>query len=237
MKYGTLYLIPSTLGDSVPALTIPAGTINIANGLKHFAVEEVRTARRFLSACGLKGKIDDLVFYEINEHTSPDTIEQYVSVLKSGNDMGLISEAGLPAVADPGAFLVQLAHKEDIKVVPLSGPSSLLLALMASGMNGQCFAFNGYLPVKSDERRSRIKDLERISSKFSQSEIIIETPYRNDRLLSDMLEVCNPQTRICIAADITLASELIKTRTVSEWRQHPLQIGKRPCVFIIYSGI
>ena len=162
-------------------------------------------------------------------------VESYVQILKEGNDIGLISEAGLPAVADPGALLVELAHKNDIEVRPFVGPSSLMLALMASGLNGQCFAFTGYLPVKPDERRSKIKTIEKVSMQLKQSKIMIETPYRNDQLFADLLAVCGANTRICVAAEITLPTQFIKTKTVAQWKKSPVTIGKRPCVFVLLA--
>ena len=217
---GILYLIPSPLGE---------------NGLQYFVVEELRTVRRYLSKAGLKGKIGDLQLFELNEHTPPHQIEGYVQLLKDGNDVGLVSEAGLPAVADPGAYLVELAHKNGIEVRPMVGPSSLMLALMASGLNGQCFAFTGYLPVKPEERKSKIRTIEKVSAQLKQSQIIIETPYRNDQLFSDMLAVCSPNSRICIAADITLPTQFIRTKSVAQWKREKPEIGKRPCVFVLLA--
>lgn len=201
--------------------------------LKHFVVEEVKTARRYLSKTGLKGKIDTLHFYELNEHTKIDQIEGYIQVLLDGESIGMISEAGLPAVADPGSSLVEFAHNHGIEVRPMVGPSSLMLALMASGMNGQNFAFTGYLPIKPDERRTKIKQLERLSLSQHQSQIIIETPYRNNSLLADLLLVCAPKTRLCIAAEISLPDAFIKTKTVEQWRKEKIDLNKKPCVFIL----
>jgi len=201
-------------------------------------VEELRTARRFLSAAGRKGHIDELELLELNEHTPRIQIESYAQRLGE-EDAGVISEAGLPAVADPGALLVELAHEKGVEVVPMTGPSSLMMALMASGLNGQCFAFTGYLPVKSPARREAVVTLERTSARLHQSQIIIETPYRNDTLLAELLEVCRPETRLCVAADITCPQELIRTWTVARWKdevRHGFAIGKRPCVFILLAG-
>lgn len=214
---------------------IPVPVLESLKGFRTFVVEEVRTARRYLSKAGLKGQIGDLQFYELNEHTEPATIEGYLKLFDEGNDVALISEAGLPAVADPGAQLVALAHRHGIEVVPAVGPSSLMLALMASGLNGQSFAFCGYIPAKTDERRSRLKTLEKVSSQLKQTQIIIETPYRNDSLFQDMLSVCSPTVRICVAANITMPDAYIKTKKVSEWKKEGLVIGKRPCVFLILA--
>jgi 16S rRNA (cytidine1402-2'-O)-methyltransferase len=171
----------------------------------------------------------------LNEHTQQAEIEGYIKLFDNGNNVGLISEAGLPAVADPGAQLVALAHRNGIEVIPFVGPSSLMLALMASGLNGQSFAFCGYIPAKTDERRSRLRTLEKISGQLKQTQIIIETPYRNDSLLADMLAVCGASTRICVAANITMPDAYIKTKTVAQWKKEGLIIGKRPCVFLLLS--
>ena len=201
---GTLYLIPSPLGEIDPSEVIPAPVLESLKGFRTFVVEEVRTARRYLSRAGLKGQIGELSFHELNEHTDAATVESYLKLFDDGNDVALISEAGLPAVADPGAQLVALAHRHGIKVVPAVGPSSLMLALMASGLNGQSFAFCGYIPAKTDERRSRLKTLEKVSAQLRQTQILIETPYRNDSLFADILSVCGGSTKVCVAANITM---------------------------------
>jgi 16S rRNA (cytidine1402-2'-O)-methyltransferase len=231
---GKLYLVPAPLGGA-PEEVIPSYVFGQISHITHFAVEELRTARRYLSSIGFKGRIEGLNFYEINEHTTFQDAEQIIKVLLTGEDMALISEAGLPAVADPGANLVDLAHRHDVDVIPFVGPSSLMMALMSSGMNGQSFAFNGYLPVKPHERKAKIKELEKRSRNSRQSQIFIETPYRNDAMLADILEVCEASTRVCIAADITLPSAYIKTRRVQDWKQNRVTIGKRPCVFILMA--
>lgn len=232
---GKLYLIPSPLGDNDPAEVIPGPVLESLQGFRIFIAEEIRTVRRYLSKAGLKGKIGELEFHELNEHTGQAQIESYLSLFEDGNDVALISEAGLPAVADPGAQLVALAHKHGIEVIPATGPSSLMLALMGSGMNGQCFAFCGYLPAKSDERKSRLKAIEKISASAHQTQIFIETPYRNDALMKDILDVCHPGTRICIATDLTLPEAYIRTLTVAEWKKENIAIGKRPCVFLLMA--
>ena len=232
---GRLYLIPSPLGDNEPSEVIPMPVLESLKEFRTFVVEEVRTARRYLSKAGLKGHIGELQFFELNEHTEASTIEGYLQLFDGGNDIALISEAGLPAVADPGAQLVDLAHRHGIEVVPAVGPSSLMLALMASGLNGQSFAFCGYIPAKTDERRNRLKTLEKVSAQFKQTQILIETPYRNDSLFADILSVCGASTRVCVAANITMPDAYIKTRKVSEWKKEGLVIGKRPCVFLILA--
>ena len=234
-KMGKLYLIPSPLGENNPAEVIPGPVLESLAGFKTFVVEEVRTARRYLSKAGLKGKIGELQFFELNEHTDQATIEGYLKLFDGDNDVALISEAGLPAVADPGAQLVALAHRHGIEVVPAVGPSSLMLALMASGLNGQSFAFCGYIPAKTDERRSKLRTLEKVSAQLKQTQIIIETPYRNDSMFADMLAVCGASTRICVAANITMPDAFIKTKKVSEWKKEGLVIGKRPCVFLLLA--
>ena len=229
-----LYLIPAPLGENDPKEVIPQNVLDVACSLKCFVVEEIRTARRFLSSYGLKGHIDELSFTELNEHTQASEVEAMATLFEN-QDVGLITEAGLPAIADPGAALVALCHRKSIEVVPLVGPSSLMLALMASGLNGQSFAFRGYLPVKTEERRSAIKSIEKTSAGSRQTQIFIETPYRNDSLMADLVSCLNASTRICIAADLTLPTQLIRTMTAGEWRKKPLTIGKRPCVFLILA--
>ncbi len=240
MNKGRLFLIPSPLGEYSPSEVIPAPVLGRLEGIRKYVVEETRTARRYLSAAGLKGRIEGLEFRELNEHTKADEVRSLLDMFtdQEGNatDVGLISEAGLPAVADPGAQLVALCHEQGIRVIPLVGPSSLMLALMGSGLNGQSFAFCGYLPVKTEERRKAIRETERRSKQFSQTEIFIETPYRNDSLMSDLLDTLSPTTRLCIAADITMPDETIITKAVKEWRRCPeRKIGKRPCVFLILA--
>ena len=235
MNKGKLYLIPTPLGDNEPAEVLPAGVIERACSLRVFVVEEIRTARRFLSRYGLRGHIAELEFHELNEHSSAADVEALGSLFDRGEDVGLLSEAGLPAVADPGAELVALCHRRGVEVVPLVGPSSLMLALMASGLNGQSFAFCGYVPAKPEERRNALRALEKQSAAARRSQIIIETPYRNDALLADMLQTLSPRTRICVAADITLPTQFIRTDSVAGWRSHLPAIGKRPCVFIILA--
>lgn len=232
---GKLYLIPSPLGENDPEEVIPVPVLKSLTGFRTFVVEEIRTARRYLSRAGLKGRIGELEFHELNEHTDQNTIEEYLKLFEDGNDVALISEAGLPAVADPGAQLVALAHRHGIEVIPTVGPSSLMLALMASGLNGQSFAFCGYIPAKTDERKARLKTLEKVSGQLKQTQIIIETPYRNDSLFADMTSICSPSTRICVAANITMPDAFIQTKTAGEWKKQGLVIGKRPCVFLILA--
>ena len=235
MNKGRLYLIPTPLGDYDPVQVLPAPVLERIPTLTRFVVEELRTARRFLSRAGLKGHIEELTLRELNEHSTPEQVRELLPLF-DGADVGLLSEAGLPAVADPGAALVALCHMQGIEVVPLVGPSSLMLALMASGLNGQSFAFRGYLPAKTEERRAAIRSLEQQSARLRQTQLFIETPYRNDSLLQDLLQGLSPATRLCLAADITLPSALIRTRTVAAWRKDPITLGKRPCVFLILAS-
>lgn len=238
-KYGRLYLIPSPLGECEPLEVIPSAVLQAASRLTRFVVEETRTARRFLSKAGMKGRIDTLEFHELNEHTSMETVEGYLSLFEDGCDVGLISEAGLPAVADPGARLVALAHRNGIEVVPFVGPSSLMLALMSSGMNGQSFAFCGYLPVKPEERRDALHSIERHSAVSGQTQIFIETPYRNDSMLADIVRYCSPSTMVNVAANITMPDAFISAKTVGQWAKEiscGFSIGKRPCVFVLSAG-
>ena len=230
-----LYLIPSPLGENDPVEVIPSQTLEAIKRLKLYVVENERTARRYLSRAGLTGHIEELEFHELSEHTSAAEVETLLPLFEKG-DVGLISEAGLPAVADPGAALVALCHRHDIDVVPLVGPSSLMLALMSSGLDGQSFAFRGYLPAKTDERRAAIRTIEKQSASLHQTQIFIETPYRNDALLADLLAGLNPHTRLCLAADITLPDAFIRTKSVAQWKKAPVTIGKRPCVFLILAN-
>ena len=231
---GKLYLIPTPLGEGNPRDVLPQALFDVLPGISNYVVEETRTARRFLSSAGLKGHIEDLSFTELNEHTRPEEVEGMLALFEKG-DVGLLSEAGLPAVADPGARLVALCHRHGIEVVPLSGPSSLMMALMSSGLNGQCFRFLGYLPAKSSERAAALRRIERESAAAGESEIFIETPYRNDAMLADILANCRPETQLCIAVNITMPDAFIRTASVAQWRKSTPQIGKRPCVFIILA--
>ncbi|MBR6882295.1 MAG: SAM-dependent methyltransferase [Bacteroidales bacterium] len=235
MNKGKLYLIPSPLGDNDPAEVIPAPVLNVLQTLDCFVVEEVRTARRYLSRAGLKGHIEGLEFHELNEHTPASEVAPLARLFDNGRSVGLISEAGLPAVADPGAALVALCHREGIEVVPLVGPSSLMLALMASGLNGQSFAFVGYIPAKTEERRAAIRRLEKRSAAERQTQILIETPYRNDALFADLVATCSGKTLLTVAANLTQPDAYVRTCSVAHWKEHPVSIGKRPCVFLILA--
>ena len=236
MGHPTLYLIPSTLGNTSVERVLPPYNTEIVSRLRFFIVENVRTARRFLKKCHADIDIDKLTFYELNKHTDRNNIPEFLQPLKEGNSMGIISEAGCPAVADPGAEIVALAHREGYKVVPLVGPSSPLLALMASGFNGQSYTFHGYLPIDSNERAKAIKKLETHAYNENQTQLFIETPYRNQKLAEDILLHCKPQTRLCIAMNITCEDEYIATKTVKEWKNRLPDMNKKPCVFLLYKG-
>lgn len=231
-----LYLLPVTLGDTAIDKVLPAYNAGIIREIKHFIVEDVRSARRFLKKVDREIDIDTLSFYPLNKHTSPEDISGYLNPLAEGHSMGVISEAGCPAVADPGADVVTIAQRRNLKVVPLVGPSSIILSVMASGFNGQSFAFHGYLPIEPNERSKRLKELEgRIYSEH-QTQLFIETPYRNHKMLDDILKACRPQTKLCIAANITCEGEYIKTRTVKEWKGTALpDLSKIPCIFLLYK--
>lgn len=231
-----LYLIPVTLGDTPLDKVLPAYNKEVILQIKHFIVEEVRTARRFLKKVESSIDIDSLTFYPLNKHTQATDIAGYLKPLMDGESMGVISEAGCPAVADPGADVVAIAQRRGLKVVPLVGPSSILLSVMASGFNGQSFAFHGYLPIEQGERTKRIKMLEQRSYAENQTQLFIETPYRNRRLLEELIQTCRPQTRLCIACNVTCDDEYICTKSMKEWKGHLPDLEKRPCIFLIYKG-
>lgn len=236
MAKGVLYMIPCPISDATDVYDVtPASNRAIIDSLDYFIVENVRSARRFLSKAGISRKIDDLEFVELNEHTREGVaVEAMVRPIEQGRSAGVISEAGVPGVADPGAMVAAACHRRGIRVVPLVGPSSILMSIMASGLNGQSFAFNGYLPVKPPERGKAIKALERRTQTEHQSQIFIEAPYRNVKLVEQLLSVCSPATRLTIACDITSPEEIILTRTIEQWRKVALpDIAKRPTIFII----
>jgi len=230
---GKLYLIPITLGESSIESVIPTDVVSKTVTIRHFIVENIRTTRRYLRILDKSFPIDDTQFLELNKHTTEAQIETYLKPINDGFDMGVISEAGVPGVADPGAAVVELAHKQNIQVVPFVGPSSILMSVMASGLNGQNFAFNGYIPVKSNERIKHLKYLEKKSIQEQQSQLFIETPYRNNAMLDDIYKACLPNTKLCIATDITLSTEFIKTDTIQNWKKKKIDIKKRPTIFII----
>ena len=230
-----LYLLPVTLGETSIERVLPTYNKEILLGIKHFIVEDIRSARRFLKKVERSINIDELTFYPLNKHTSPEDISGYLKPLTEGNPMGVISEAGCPAVADPGADVVAIAQRKNLKVIPLVGPSSIILSVMGSGFNGQSFAFHGYLPIEPNERIKRIKALEQRVYSENQTQLFIETPYRNLKMMEDILKNCRPQTKLCVAANITCEGEFIKTKTVKEWQGKLPDINKIPCIFLIYK--
>ncbi|MGB7786292.1 MAG: SAM-dependent methyltransferase [Salinimicrobium sp.] len=230
---GKLYLIPTTLGDNEPLEVLPVTVQQQVERLNTFIVENQKTARRAIKRLVPEKSQPSLKLFELNKHTDINDIPSFLNPCKEGIDVGLLSEAGCPGVADPGAEVVKIAHREGIKVVPLVGPSSILLAMMASGMNGQNFAFNGYLPIDKSARKSEIRNLERLSLEKQQAQAFIETPYRNNKMLEDLIHNLHPATRVCVACDITLASEYIVTKTASEWAKTKVDLHKRPTIFIL----
>ena len=235
MDNPALYLLPVTLGDTPWERVLPIYNKEVLSHIRHFIVEDVRSARRFLKKVDKDIDIDTLTFYPLNKHTSPEDISGYLKPLEDGQSMGVISEAGCPAVADPGADVVAIAQRKRLKVVPLVGPSSIILSVMASGFNGQSFAFNGYLPIEPAERAKKLKQLEQRAYSEHQTQIFIETPYRNNKMVEDILQNCRPQTRLCIAANITCEGEYIQTRTVKASKGHTPDLTKIPCIFLIYQ--
>ncbi len=235
MKTGTLYLIPVPLGEGGDLnAVIPEQARRLAATLHTFVVEHPKTARQFLKQTGTAIPLQEIRTLTLDEHTRPEELETLLQPLLAGEDIGLLSEAGCPAVADPGANLVRLAHSRNIRVVPLVGPSSILLALMASGLNGQSFAFLGYLPAEKTERVKKITEIEQSSQRMNQSQIFIETPYRNNQLLQDLVETCDGETELSVASDLTLSSESVMTKRISEWKKKLPDYNKRPTVFLLY---
>lgn len=230
---GVLYLVPNTLGNPDTTETIPEGIRSRVNEISIFIVENLRNARRYLKSLNREIDIDSLTFFELNEHTPAEEIPSFLDQVEQGMDAAIISEAGVPGVADPGASVVRVAHDKGIRVVPLTGPSSILLALMASGLNGQSFCFHGYLPVKRPERIRKIREIEQAAIRRGETQMFIEAPYRNDALLADILETCHSSTLICIAADITLQSEYIHTKTAGVWLKKKPALHKRPVLFLM----
>lgn len=233
---GTLYLFPVHLSESPLEQVLPEYNRQRLLPIRQFIVEDVRTARRFLKASDKAFDIDACTFHTLNKHTTAEQIASYLNALKAGQDMGLLSEAGCPAVADPGADIVRIAQEKGYKVVPLVGPSSILLALMGSGFNGQRFAFEGYLPMDKEDRIKSIKRLENRSYSEDMTQIFIETPFRNGKMLEDLYTNLRPQTRICIAFDLTGPEESILTKSAAAWKKSPVELTKKPCIFLIYRA-
>ena len=235
-KDGKLYLIPTRLGDNAPLEVLPISIKKIIESLDEYIVENEKTARRFIKRiCPSKSQAS-LRLHVLNKYTDASQLPLFLKGCEQGEAIGLLSEAGCPGIADPGADVVKIAHENDIRVIPLVGPSSILLALMSSGMNGQQFTFNGYLPIEKSERKKELKLLEKISYERNQSQIFIETPYRNNSMLSDICDILGKQTSLCIASDITLPTEYIKTKTIAQWKHVSVDLHKRPTIFIIQKG-
>lgn len=235
-KLGKLFLIPTTLGDNNPMDVLPITIRETIEKLDIFIVENEKSARRFIKKISPSKKQATLKLHLLNKHTDPSELPFFMDSCLKGIDIGLLSEAGCPAIADPGADIVTIAHQKSIQVIPLVGPSSIIMALMASGMNGQSFAFNGYLPIDKNARKSELLRLEKLSSQQNQSQLFIETPYRNNAMLEDICKVLNKNTLVCVACDITLPTEFIKTKTVEEWKKNSADFHKRPALFIIHKN-
>lgn len=231
----SLFLIPVTIGDTDHSRVLPEYNREIILRIKHFIVENVRTARRFLKKAEPSLVIDNLTFYELNKHTSVEDVAGFLAPLAEGEHVGVVSEAGCPAIADPGADIVAIAQRRGYPVVPLVGPSSILLSLMASGFNGQSFAFHGYLPIEASERTAAIKRLEGRIYSENQTQLFIETPYRGNKLVEDLIRTCRPSTKLCIASDITCDDEYIRTRPVKDWAGKAPDLSKKPTIFLIYK--
>jgi 16S rRNA (cytidine1402-2'-O)-methyltransferase len=235
IKIGKLYLIPTTLGDNEPLEVLPISIKRAIENIDYYIVENEKTARRSIKKISSGKSQPKLKIEIINKYTEAQEIPSFLDPCLAGHDIGILSEAGCPGIADPGAEVVKIAHQKGIQVIPLVGPSSIFLALMASGMNGQNFAFNGYLPIDSSDRKKSLKQMEKISKEQQQSQIFIETPYRNDKLLAEMLKTLSGQTRLCIACDITLSNEFILTKSITDWKKSPVDLHKRPTIFIVQA--
>ena len=231
--YGTLYLIPTTLGDTEPLEVLPLTIKRTVEGIDHYIVENEKTARRFIKKITPRKSQAQLEIVPLNKYTEPEILPEYLLPCLEGQDVGVLSEAGCPGVADPGAIIVRLAHEKGIRVVPLVGPSSIILALMASGLNGQNFAFNGYLPIDAQERKKLLKSLEKKSRELGQTQLFMETPYRNDKLFAELIRTLRADTLLCIGADLTLKTEWIRTMTVSQWKGKTPGLHKRPAIYAI----
>jgi len=236
MEKGKLYLIPTRLGDNAPLEVLPMSVKKIIELVNHYIVENEKTARNFIKKISPSKSQPSLKIHVLNKFTQAVELGSFLNACEEGNPVGLISEAGCPAIADPGADIVRIAHQKGIRVVPLVGPSSILLAMMSSGMNGQKFTFNGYLPIDNSERKKALKTLEHDSFKNNTSQIFIETPYRNNKILEEICRTLQPETNVCIACDITLPTEYIKTQTVKDWKKTKVDLHKRPTIFIIHKN-
>lgn len=232
---GTLYLIPVMLGDTAANEVVPASVIRAVSLIDDYIVENSKVARKFIKAMVPEKVQASLQLFELNKHTNTNELKSFIQPLLEGKNMGLMSDAGCPGVADPGAVIVAMAHEKGIKVVPMVGPSSILLSLMGSGMNGQSFTFNGYLPIDKTDKRTMLKNLEKWSFERNQSQLFIETPYRNNQLMEEMVQVLHPNTQLCVACDLTLPTEIMLTKPINFWKKHKIDLHKRPCIFIIHK--
>jgi 16S rRNA (cytidine1402-2'-O)-methyltransferase len=235
-SFGKLYLIPTTLGNNEPLEVLPISVKKIVEEVDYFIVENEKSARRFIKKITPRKSQPSLRIFVLDKFTTEFESKSFLDPCYHGKNIGLLSEAGVPAIADPGANIVMLAHQKNINVVPMVGPSSITMAMMSSGLNGQNFAFNGYVPIDKSERKKAIKELEKLSKIKNQSQIFIETPYRNEKLFNDLKSILTPATLLCVAVDITLTTENIKTLTISEWKRHSIELHKRPCIFIIHKN-
>lgn len=237
MPTGTLFLIPVPLAEEAAAKTFTPYLVDTINHIKEYIVENEKTARRFLKEAGLKTPQSELVIHDYGKHSRNNSLKPFFTGLQEGKDVGLMSEAGCPGIADPGADIVAEAHRRNIKVVPLVGPSSILLALMASGFNGQGFAFQGYLPIDKADRSRRVKELETLSEKLNQTQIFIETPFRNNPMLEEILKTGNPKTKLCIACNLTGTDEFVQTKTIAEWQKQVPDLHKKPTIFLLSRSV
>jgi 16S rRNA (cytidine1402-2'-O)-methyltransferase len=235
MLYPALYLIPVTIGDEALETVLPASVFEVAKQLDYFIVENERSARRFLRKAGVLRDFQEVKFFILNKHTPPESLASFLQPLLNGTPVGLLSEAGVPCVADPGNEIVKLCHQNNIRIVPLTGPSSVLLALMASGFNGQNFAFHGYLPIQLPALKSKLKSFEEAIFKENQTQIFIETPYRNNKLLEIITASCHPEILLCIAVELTGKNEMVKTKSIKHWRNKLPDLHKKPAVFLLYK--
>ena len=236
MQPGTLYLIPVPLADQAAAKSFTPYLVDTINHINEYIVENGKTARRFLKEAGLKTPQSELIIHDYGKHNRDSGLGEFFKGLIAGKDVGLMSEAGCPGVADPGADIVSEAHRKNIKVVPLVGPSSILLAIMASGFNGQSFTFHGYLPIDKAERARRIKELEALTAQYNQTQLFIETPFRNNPMLEEILRSCNSKTRLCIASNLTATDEFVQTKTIAEWKLKTPDLHKKPTIFLLFHS-
>jgi 16S rRNA (cytidine1402-2'-O)-methyltransferase len=236
MTLGTLYLIPVPLADNAAAKSFTPYLVDTINQINEYIVENSKTARKFLKEAGLKIPQSDLIIHDYGKHNRDNNQNVFFAGLLAGKNVGLMSEAGCPGVADPGAEIVALAHQKGIKVVPVVGPSSILLAIMASGFNGQSFAFHGYLPIDKVQRASKIRELESLSEKNDQTQLFIETPFRNNPMMEEILKTCKPQTKLCIACNITADEEFIQTKTIANWKKQTPELHKKPVIYLLFKG-